>query len=171
MAICSAELPTGRPAQGLRHMCSVLKPNQDHQSMRREFSNYNIKHFPNQRLTYQWKTIALLYFLLVTLWLHIIFMFNYMEGVGGKESYRHRHYNLFTTLNVLFWPWLSWLQEDRNLLALLAFFRIRQKYLFWMFRIFRWASQLVWRKKIFGFNLNTDTQRGLFLYLFSSFYF
>lgn len=95
--------------QGPQRTWSVLKANQGHQSMRREFSNNNIKKFPNQRYIHQQKTIALLYCLLLTYGFIFFFCLIIWKVLGWKEGYRYRHYILFAMLKVLlvFWPWLS----------------------------------------------------------------
>lgn len=68
-------------------------------------------------------------------WVHTIFMFNYVEGIGVEGEFRYKRYNLFTTLKVSFWPLLFYFKKTVDLLA---FGRIRQKYLFWMCK--RWRT-------------------------------
>lgn len=50
----------------------------------KSFSNNLILNISKKSNNYQEKIITWLYFLILTLWFHIIFMFNYMAGTGRE---------------------------------------------------------------------------------------
>lgn len=76
----------GRPAKGPRTCGLCVRPSKDTKQWEENFQIILTISPINQRIIYKWK-ITSLHSLLLTLWFHIMFVFNCMEGVGVKGRF------------------------------------------------------------------------------------